>query len=296
VKLPVSRTGVAGFHAHLPVPVVPELILVGDEWLASRTDISDHSHQQWEVYIQLDGEADWHDRARATTLGPGDAYLAGPGVRHHLGSVRGARHHFVFAIIDIDTWVAKRISALVPLVERARRAAKLFTGPAESLSAALRLLLAAVTRDTPRRELAIAIALDAVCLAALEWAVEPEAASLRPEHPAVALVRGRVDGAPGRRWTLAELAEGTGMTPKHLCTLFGRVVGRTPHQYLLAARLDGIKRALVETDLSITQLAGDYGFASSQHLSRVFAHKVGTSPRRFRVEQRVSDVPAPDPG
>ncbi|MBA2481975.1 MAG: helix-turn-helix transcriptional regulator [Planctomycetes bacterium] len=285
-KVVPARYAVAGFNAQLPSPAVPQLQYIGEEWLASRTDIADHAHETWEVYLQLDGEADWHDRAGATTLGPGDGYLSGPGVRHHLGRVRGLRHHFVFAIIDADAWVATRLPALASHVRRARSHGRLFTGPADALRTPLRLLVEATTRATAHRDLALATALDALCVAMFDWAIEPEAASLRPEHPAVALVRERVDRSPGRRWTLAELAAGTGMTPKHLCTVFGRQVGQTPHQYLLAARLAGIKHALADTDLSITQLAEDYGFASSQHLARVFAARIGSAPRAFRAEQR----------
>jgi AraC-like DNA-binding protein len=289
-RLSPAHHAISGFHAHRPVPAVPQLVDIGEEWLASRTDIADHAHEFWEVYLQLDGEADWHDRGRATTLGPGGGYLVAPGVSHHLGRVRGVRHHFVFAILDVGALVSSRLKEIAPLAERARRHGRLFTGPAEALRAPFRLLVAAVTRGSPHRDLAVAIAVDALCVAMLEWAVEPEAPSLRPEHRAVALVRERVDAAPGRKWTLAELAQDTGLTAKHLCTVFGRQVGQTPHQYLLAARLDGIKRALAETDLSITQLAEDYGFASSQHLARVFAAKVGCSARAFRAEQRRAKV------
>jgi len=288
VRIEASSHAIAGFRAERISPALPELQAFGEEWLASRTDIANHAHQAWEVYLQLDGETDWHDARGSTTLGPGHGYVVAPDVEHHLGRVRGVRHHFFFAIIDLDRWLPRRLPELVPLAARARRRGGLFTGPAEALRAPLHLLRAAATRDSPHRDLALSIAVDAVCLAMLAWAVEPDAPSLRPEHPAVAMVRARIDAAPGRPWRLEELAARTGISPKHLCTLFGRQVGQTPHQYLLAARLDGIKRALADSDLSITQLALDYGFASSQHLARVFAHKVGCTPRRFRSEQRLA--------
>lgn len=284
MRLPSASHILAGFHAHRPVPGLPWLHMLGDEWLASRTDIAWHAHDLWEVYLQLDGQAEWHDRRRTATLQPGDGYLAPPGIEHRLGTVQGVRHHFLFAIIDLDGWLRRRQPDLLPVMAKAQR--RFHAGPAEALRAPLQLLCAAVTRDSAHRELAVAIALDAVCLAAVEWAVDPVPPSLRPEHPAVARVRARIDGAPGRPWTLAELAAGTGLGPKHLCTRFGREVGQTPHQYLLAARIEGVKRALVESDLAIAALAQDFGFASSQHLSRVFARRVGLAPQRFRTTHR----------
>ncbi|MBA3708896.1 MAG: AraC family ligand binding domain-containing protein, partial [Planctomycetes bacterium] len=176
-QLPTPRHAVAGFHVMQPSPAIPQLEAVGEEWLASRTDISDHAHEIWEVYFQLDGEADWHDRGGAITLRPGDGYLVAPGVRHHLGRVRGVRHHFVFATIDVESWLSARLPDLLPLARRARRRGRLFTGPAEALRAPLRLLVAAVTRASAHRDLALSLALDAVCLAMLEWALEPEAPS-----------------------------------------------------------------------------------------------------------------------
>ncbi len=280
--IPLSAChGLAGFHVQRPAPALPWLQALGDEWLTSRNDISWHAHDAWEIYLQLDGSTRWQDRRRTVTLEPGHAYLVPPGLEHRLAGVEGVRHHFIFAIIDLDGWLALRHPDLTPLAQRARP--RFHTGPAEALRAPFGLLSSAVTRASARRDLALAIALDAIVLAGLEWAVEPEPANLRPEHRAVALVRSRIDAAPGRRWTLAELAAGTGLGPKHLCTRFGREVGQTPHQYLLAARIAGIKHALASTDLPITNLAADFGFASSQHLSRVFARCVGQSPRRFRA-------------
>lgn len=279
-----AQHAIAGYYAQ--IPDLPELQILGEQWLASRTDIADHAHASWEVYLQLDGEADWHDQRGATTLGPGDGYLVAPGVRHHLGSVRGTRHHFLYALIDAERWVAARLPQLGSVRQQAQ-AVGWRTGPAAVLREPLRLLADAVTHERPHRLLAASIALDAVVLAMLSWAVTPEETAAAPvEHRGVSLVRQRIDNDPGRRWTLTALAEDTGLTPKHLCTLFGRQVGRTPHQYLLHARLAAVRHALHTTDLSVTQLAVDFGFASSQHLSRVFAAKCGVSPRAFRAQAR----------
>ncbi|HTW69907.1 MAG TPA: AraC family transcriptional regulator [Acetobacteraceae bacterium] len=84
-----------------------------------------------------------------------------------------------------------------------------------------------------------------------------------------------------------ETAAGTaGLSPFHFLRLFSAVLGVTPHQYLLRARLRRAARLLAGDTRSITDIAFDSGFADLSNFIRTFHRAAGMSPRRFRQTAR----------
>jgi AraC family transcriptional regulator len=60
--------------------------------------------------------------------------------------------------------------------------------------------------------------------------------------------------------SLAGLADAAGFSSFHFLRVFRQVTGTTPHQYLIGARLRLAARLLLDTQLSVTQIAYDVGF------------------------------------
>jgi len=81
---------------------------------------------------------------------------------------------------------------------------------------------------------------------------------------------------------LEEAARQAGVSAFHFLRLFARVLGVTPHQYLVRARLRRAARLLAETTQSITGIALDVGFNDLSNFVRTFHRAAGVSPRRFR--------------
>lgn len=78
-----------------------------------------------------------------------------------------------------------------------------------------------------------------------------------------------------------------GLSPFHFLRLFSRVLGVTPHQYLLRSRLRRAARLLAdEQELAITDVAYGVGFSDLSNFSRTFARAAGVSPRVFRQASR----------
>jgi AraC family transcriptional regulator len=88
-------------------------------------------------------------------------------------------------------------------------------------------------------------------------------------------------GDPGRRWTLAEIADEVRCSPVYLTQVFQQVEGLPLYRYQLRLRL---ARAL---DLlghcaDLTSLSLDLGFSSHSHFSTAFRAAYGRSPSEFR--------------
>jgi AraC-like DNA-binding protein len=76
------------------------------------------------------------------------------------------------------------------------------------------------------------------------------------------------------------------LSPYHFLRVFGAVLGVTPHQYLVRARLRRAARLLVDADRPITEVALDAGFGDISNFVRTFGRAAGVSPRAFRRAAR----------
>lgn len=87
---------------------------------------------------------------------------------------------------------------------------------------------------------------------------------------------------------LAEAAAQAGLSSFHFLRVFRAVLGVTPHQYVIRARLARAARLLADPARSITDVALDVGFADLSNFVRTFHRAAGMSPRAFRDTARSS--------
>jgi AraC-like DNA-binding protein len=109
--------------------------------------------------------------------------------------------------------------------------------------------------------------------------------------PAIDPARDRRRAVEAALWLEAHAAEAldldtmaaqAGLSPFHFLRVFARVLGVTPHQYLVRCRLRAAARLLAEPARKITDIAYDVGFADLSNFVRSFRRAAGVSPRDFR--------------
>lgn len=81
---------------------------------------------------------------------------------------------------------------------------------------------------------------------------------------------------------LETIASRWSLSPFHFLRLFARVLGVTPHQYVVRCRLRAAARLLDDPARSITDIAYDVGFADLSNFVRSFRRAAGVSPSGFR--------------
>jgi len=115
----------------------------------------------------------------------------------------------------------------------------------------------------------------------------------RPPLAATARDRGRavhaalwIDAHAQQPLDLEQVAKEAGLSPFHFLRLFGRVVGVTPHQYLIRSRLRRAAQLLADGERSITDVAFDVGFGDLSNFVRTFRRAARASPRVFRRAAR----------
>ncbi len=92
----------------------------------------------------------------------------------------------------------------------------------------------------------------------------------------------RLDAEAHAPLDLESTARAAGLSVYHFLRLFAGVLGVTPHQYLVRARLRRAARLLADPELSITGIAYDVGFGDLSNFVRSFRRAAGVSPRAFR--------------
>ena len=84
--------------------------------------------------------------------------------------------------------------------------------------------------------------------------------------------------------SLSDLAAIAGMSPHYFCELFKQSVGRSPHTYVMAQRIQRAKQILRSPKSSIIDAGLSVGFQNPSHFARMFRKLEGTTPSRFRAD------------
>jgi len=87
-----------------------------------------------------------------------------------------------------------------------------------------------------------------------------------------------IEAALDARLTVEMLSREVGLSVAHFARAFKETMGRAPHQYLLALRLERARRLLETTEASLSDIAQRAGFADQAHFTRLFKRAFGTTP------------------
>jgi len=82
--------------------------------------------------------------------------------------------------------------------------------------------------------------------------------------------------------TLDVMAAHVGISALYLARAFKAAVGQSPHQYVLARRIDRAKELLRNTEMPIIDVALSVGFSSQSHLSHWMLRDTGVTPAVYR--------------
>jgi AraC family transcriptional regulator len=82
--------------------------------------------------------------------------------------------------------------------------------------------------------------------------------------------------------SLHAMATEVEISPLYLARAFKAAVGQSPHQYVLARRIERARELLRNTSMPVVDVAMAVGFSSQSHLSHWFLRQVGVSPAAYR--------------
>lgn len=298
-----AADGYRSFHGHeLPFPEWPAFTHVNEAVCLPTHVLGAHRHRHFEICYFHAGRATWRCGGGAFALGPGDCFIARPGEIHEgRPDPSDPNHNFAVGFDPgaLGPAVQPRILASperdlgLALAEADAAGAGLpaerrVIGGVQGAEAICRRLLAecdAAPPSGPGRMLSLAMSqalLVELFVHVTRCALAGTAtrAQVRPEIAAVLdWLPGRLDDPPD----LAAMAARAGLSPMHFAAEFRKATGRTPLEHLTRLRLEAAARRLeADRHASVTDVALDLGFCSSQYFSVVFRRHLGCTPSEWR--------------
>ena len=104
----------------------------------------------------------------------------------------------------------------------------------------------------------------------------------RERNTADSLIKPALDMMEAAYMRDITLAESARVTPQHFCRVFKARLGSRPLEYLARLRISKAKQLLVDTDMTIAEIAAAVGYSDQTYFGVVFKRYEGMSPSAFR--------------
>jgi AraC-like DNA-binding protein len=95
-----------------------------------------------------------------------------------------------------------------------------------------------------------------------------------------------------RKISLKEIADASGLSAPYFSTIFKEEMGENLSTYLNRLRVEKACRLLIESTLTLSEIAGSCGFEDQSWFSKIFKNFTGISPGKYRIQGggRVSEL------
>ena len=274
------------------MPLASKLLASGTGWSVRdilctsgpRDPRYQEQHSFYSIALVTDGNFQYRTAQGSALMAPGSLLLGNEGACFECGHQhsRGDRclaFHFspeLFESVVAAVPGAKRLTLEVPRLP-----------PVPSVLAVL--AAAHALRDESGgaeefRELALRVAAT-VCEALNEGSTASQRAPTPRDERRVAAALQRIEAQQGVRLSVDELAAEAAVSPFHFLRIFEQVVGVTPGQYMLRARLHRAAVRLRRAPDTIAAVALDCGFDDLSTFNRQFRRATGVTPGAYRAQR-----------
>lgn len=106
-----------------------------------------------------------------------------------------------------------------------------------------------------------------------------------PEHPQLQKIFDFIDSNYDRAIGLKEIARAFGYSPSYLTHLVRRLTGKTLYQWLIERRMFQARCLLLNTDLSVYQVAQAVGYEDAGHFIKHFRQHHTLPPKTWKANK-----------
>jgi AraC-like DNA-binding protein len=249
------------------------------------SSISEHVHPGvFEFGLCLRGALELKHQGRIFPIMPGQIFINQPDVPHCL--VTNPRNMYLY-------WMRVRLSA-----PGKNRLLNLPMNETHLLTQALKQLPCVITSDTQPLQRAFvrlfkhydsapdsyrAFFIRQACLNLLVELIECKPAKMPPiDSSKIPGIITMMRQNPELTYCIDDLACQAALSSSRFIYYFKQATGLPPMHFLLDCRIEAAKKKLLNTATSITEIAHELGFSSSQHFANQFKQTTGMQPSAFR--------------
>lgn len=251
----------------------------------------DWSGERLEIHHCLEGRVEYRQGQRYYYLSPGDLVVARSSSLPPTSRFPTGHYHGIVAVIDPEAAPAclSRILQDVEvrpaeLIERLCPGGAVFSARSSPRVKHVFSELYAVPEDIRKGYLKVKLLELLLFLSTLS----PESARTTRGCTATQVVlaeqvRGQLLSQPDQTLTLSSLAQRFGVSAAQIKTSFTRVYGMSPAAYVRAQRMHGAAELLRQTDRTVLDIAGQFGYDNASKFAKAFRDVIGVSPREYRA-------------
>ncbi|WP_099204412.1 AraC family transcriptional regulator [Scatolibacter rhodanostii] len=107
------------------------------------------------------------------------------------------------------------------------------------------------------------------------------------EPNVIAMATRYLDEHYGESISIQEMCGVLGISYSHFHRRFKEKTGKSPQEYLIAVRLSSSKKALLESNASIREIADSCGFSDEYNFHRLFLKNIGMTPGEYRENSSI---------
>lgn len=273
------------------------------DWLYPR-----HHHHLFELLYCWDGEVTQSSEDQQVTMRAGELILLKPGVKHHTFNHSNGYYSFFNVHFNIDDKELRELltknSFELFSNERVKQSKLLlYIKEIESLLQLELLRPGSVNRTEQQLVMHLSGVDKLLFQNQLLLIINEVAMLLHQQHPAEEEQHGKkmtsrlqVDVAHEMeamlqdhlfsKGAVAHIARKQNLSRSQCYKIFMQVYGMSPRQYLTQLKLNKAKHLLLESEMSIEDIAQQLGFSSLSHFSRQFKRWTGVPPMQYRPKHK----------
>jgi AraC-like DNA-binding protein len=286
---------ISGFRYENPIPELPSLTHCGEVFCDSSHALEPHSHRSYEFHYMVHGTAYWKIGDFGQTFTEGGLLWSLPGLTHRSTPQSHSEYHHLWIGLHLRE-LGREGQELDRELRAYAREGSFILDNGRSVEPILRALILQISSPRKRAlETCVSYIQTFVALMRQLVAERGEARGeprpyCYPVQKALEYMRSHVHD----RIPIEKLASVSGLGLSQFNWHFRHDVGHSPGKYQQRIRLEAAREELTQRESSITQVALEYGFSSSQHFSTAFRGCFGVTPRAWQLNQG-GGSPAPRP-
>jgi len=258
---------------------------------AGQLGLAGHTHPRaYEICLIAAGHVTWWVGRRIFSLGPGSIYITRPGEEH--GGSEDVLQPCAIYWLQVRLQASRTLPGLTRAASaqlaRGYRTMRHRSFPASpELIDTFHRLHAELRERRDQWRIAAHAALHTLLVRVLrdhDAAASDDLAFGEPSPP-IAHAMARIEQQLDENTRIKALADSVGLGVSRFHERFVDEVGFSPADYRMHLRIRRARAALRQSDHSITRIAHELGFSSSQHFATAFRRMVGLSPTAFRQRQ-----------
>ena len=247
-----------------------------------------HWHPEFELVRVRRGRFHMDLDGRRMTVEAGDAVLISDGVCHS-GQPEGDGCEYECLVFDLQRFVAQnRIGSgeVLDILRHEKTVCSFLPREAAGLYEQLEQLFAAMRQRQPGYELFVQGSLYLLLgIIVRDRLYSTDEESVRRSRSQQASLKNAIlymEENYAGHITLDDLARAAGMSRKYFCSFFRNMTQKSPVDYLNSYRVEKACEALLRTDRTVAQIAGDCGFNDVSYFTKIFRRYAAQTPLGYR--------------